>query len=150
MAEASTTPNPASTKSRPLSPHLSIWKPGPAMVVSILHRISGTGMALVGLPLLLWWLAALASGPDAYATFQHWVWKAEPGNLEQMIATVAGRIALVGLTWAFFEHLLSGLRHFVMDIGAGYELRANAIWSWVVLLGSVVLAAAFWAALMLR
>ena len=147
MAEASTTPNPA--KGRPLSPHLAIWKPGPAMVVSILHRISGAGLALVGLPLLLWWLAALASGPEAYATMQHWVWTAEPGRLGQMVATVAGRIALVGLTWAFFEHLLSGLRQFVTDIGAGYELRANAMWSWVVLLGSVVLTAAFWAVLML-
>ena len=54
---------------RPLSPHLSIWKWGPAMLVSILHRVSGDGLALVGLPVLLWWLGALASGPAAYQTF---------------------------------------------------------------------------------
>jgi succinate dehydrogenase / fumarate reductase, cytochrome b subunit len=145
MAEAST-----KAKSRPLSPHLSIWKPGPAMVVSILHRISGDGLALVGLPMLLWWLAALAGGPETYATFQHWVSQAEPGKLPQVVANVAARITLIGLTWAFFEHLLSGLRHFVMDVGAGYELKSNALWSWLVMIGSVVLTAAFWAALLLR
>lgn len=145
MAEASTPP-----RKRPLSPHLSIWKPGPAMVVSILHRISGDALALVGLPLLLWWLHALASGPAAYDTLVHWVWAGEGGGWVQTAANVLGKVALVGLSWAFFEHLLSGLRHFVLDVGAGYELRANAIWSWLVLIGSVVLTAAFWAAIMLR
>ena len=48
---------------RPLSPHLQIWKWGPHMLVSILHRVSGDGMALVGLFVLVWWLGALASGP---------------------------------------------------------------------------------------
>ena len=52
---------------RPLSPHLQIWKWGPHMLVSILHRVTGDGMALVGLGVLLWWLGALASGPEAYA-----------------------------------------------------------------------------------
>ncbi|MFN6934699.1 MAG: succinate dehydrogenase, cytochrome b556 subunit, partial [Tsuneonella sp.] len=44
---------------RPLSPHLQIWKWGPHMAVSILHRVTGDGMALVGLGVLVWWLAAL-------------------------------------------------------------------------------------------
>ena len=39
---------------RPLSPHLSIWKWGPHMLVSILHRVTGSGMATVGLAVLLW------------------------------------------------------------------------------------------------
>jgi succinate dehydrogenase / fumarate reductase cytochrome b subunit len=146
MAEAGTTAKPQ----RPLSPHLSIWKPGPAMAVSILHRLSGDGLALVGLPLLLWWLYALASGPEAYATFTHWVWSAHDGHPVQAVTAVLGKIALVGLSWAFFEHLLSGLRHFVMDIGAGYELKTNAMWSWVVLAGSIILTAAFWALILLR
>lgn len=143
MAEAGKPP------SRPLSPHLSIWKPGPAMVVSILHRISGDGLALVGLPLLLWWLFALASGPGAYATLTSWVWSDPAGDTIKGIFNVLGKVVLVGLSWAFFEHLLSGLRHFVLDTGAGYELKANALWSWLVLAGSVILAAAFWAAILL-
>jgi succinate dehydrogenase / fumarate reductase cytochrome b subunit len=122
---------------RPLSPHLSIWKWGPAMLVSILHRVSGDGLALVGLPVLLWWLGALAAGPVAYATF---AWAA---------TTVPGTVILVGLSWAFFNHLASGIRHFVLDIGAGYEVDRNNRWSVVTTASGIVLTAAFWAALLL-
>lgn len=144
MADASTPP-----RKRPLSPHLSIWKPGPAMAVSILHRISGDGLALIGLPLLLWWLHALAGGPEAYAQFLRWVWMGEGDSWVQQLLNAGRWIVWIGLSWAFFEHLLSGLRHFVLDVGAGYELKANALWSWVVLIGSVVLTAAFWAKILL-
>ena len=60
----------ARASNRPLSPHLSIWRWGPAMFISILHRVTGSGLATVGLGVLLWWLGALASGPEAYATFE--------------------------------------------------------------------------------
>ena len=122
---------------RPLSPHLTIWKWGPHMLVSILHRISGDGLALVGLPVLLWWLGALASGPGAYETFA------------SAATSIPGYIVLVGLSWAFFNHLCSGLRHFVLDMGAGYEIDTNKAWSVVSIVGGVVLTAAFWAALLL-
>ncbi|MEO6151956.1 MAG: succinate dehydrogenase, cytochrome b556 subunit [Croceibacterium sp.] len=123
---------------RPLSPHLSIWRWGPAMLVSILHRVSGDGLAFVGIPVLLWWLAALASGPVAYAQFT----RAADNPL--------GYVVLVGLNWAFFNHVCSGLRHFVLDLGAGFELATNKIWSVLVLVAGVVLTAAFWAAILLR
>ena len=55
---------------RPIAPHLQIWKWGPHMAISILHRVTGDGLALAGLAVLLWWLGAMAAGPDAYATFQ--------------------------------------------------------------------------------
>ena len=122
---------------RPLSPHLSIWKWGPAMLVSILHRVSGDGMALVGLPVLLWWLGALASGPAAYADFT------------AVAASWYGTVVLVGLSWAFFNHFASGVRHFVLDIGAGYEVDANNRWSVVTTAAGIVLTAAFWAVLVL-
>src|SRR5215218_6463042 len=102
---------------RPLSPHLSIWKWGPHMLASILHRVSGDGFAFVGLPVLLWWLAALASGPRAYETFA------------AQATSWYGYVVLVGLSWAFFNHLCSGIRHFVLDLGAGYELQRNRAWS---------------------
>ncbi|WP_435417408.1 succinate dehydrogenase, cytochrome b556 subunit [Parerythrobacter aurantius] len=123
---------------RPLSPHLSIWKWGPHMAVSILHRITGDGMALVGLAVGLWWLGALASGPEAYGLFQ------------AVASSVPGQIVLVGLTWAFFTHLMSGLRHFVLDIGAGYELDTNRMWSIAAPVIAIVLTAAFWAFLYLK
>ena len=122
---------------RPMSPHLTVWKWGPHMLVSILHRVTGDGMAFVALPVLLWWLSALASGPDAYEAFTG-------------IATSwYGYIVLVGISWAFFNHLCSGIRHFVLDIGAGYDVDTNKRWSVATTAGGVVLAAAFWAALVL-
>lgn len=122
---------------RPLSPHLSIWKWGPAMLVSILHRVSGDGLTLVGLPVLLWWLGALASGPEAYETF---TWAA---------TSIPGYVVLVGLSWAFFNHLASGIRHFVLDTGAGFEVDTNNRWSVVTTVSGIVMTAAFWTALLL-
>ncbi|HEX4736959.1 MAG TPA: succinate dehydrogenase, cytochrome b556 subunit [Allosphingosinicella sp.] len=122
-----------SNPSRPLSPHLSIWRWGPHMLVSILHRVTGSGLATVGAAVLVWWLLAAASGQEAYQTF----------------TTQAGRwygiVVLVGLSWAFFQHTLSGLRHFVMDIGAGFELSRNKFWANMTLVGSVLLTALLWA-----
>lgn len=127
----------AGTRNRPLSPHLQIWKWGPHMFVSILHRVTGDGMALVGLAVLLWWLGALASGPEAYADFT--------GHASSWY----GMIVLVGISWAFFTHMTSGLRHFVLDIGAGYELDTNKTWSILSPVIGVVLTAAFWALVLL-
>ncbi|QIG52785.1 succinate dehydrogenase, cytochrome b556 subunit [Altererythrobacter sp. BO-6] len=123
---------------RPLSPHLQIWKWGPHMLVSILHRVSGDGMALVGLFVLVWWLGALASGAENYATFT------------DLITSPLGYVVLVGLSWAFFTHLMSGLRHFVLDIGAGYELNANKFWSIASPLIAILLTAGFWALILSR
>ena len=122
---------------RPLSPHLSIWKWGPHMLVSILHRITGDGLAFVGLGVLLWWLGALAGGPDAY------------GHFSALATSPVGYIVLVGISWAFFNHMISGLRHFVLDIGAGYELGTNKFWSVLTPILAILLTAAFWAALIL-
>ena len=118
--------------SRPLSPHLSIYKWGPHMLVSILHRVTGTGLATLGALALVWWLAAAASGADAYETFVSWA--------TSWIGIVIG----VGLSWAFFQHTLSGIRLLVMDIGAGFELSANKFWANMTMVGSALLTALFW------
>ena len=118
---------------RPLSPHLQIWKWGPHMLVSILHRVSGDGLALVGLFVLVWWLGALASGPAYYETFTG------------LMTSIPGYVVLVGLSWAFFTHLMSGLRHFVLDIGAGYELDTNKMWSIASPVIAILMTAGFWA-----
>ena len=108
------------------------------MAVSILHRVSGNGLAVVGTATLLCWLGALASGPDVYAKFA------------ALAVTIPGRVVLVGLSWAFCTHIASGIRHFVLDIGAGFELEANAFWSVVTPIAAILLTAAFWAAMLLR
>lgn len=123
---------------RPLSPHLQIWKWGPHMFISILHRATGDGMALVGLAVLVWWLGALASGPEAYASFA--------GHANSWY----GMIVLVGLSWAFFTHMMSGLRHFVLDIGAGYELDVNRMWSIAAPIIAILLTLGFWALILTK
>lgn len=122
----------ASNRARPLSPHLTIWKWGPHMAASIAHRATGVGLATIGTAFFTWWLASLASGPEAYAKFLAWatwpwLW-----------------IVPIGLSFAFFLHLANGLRHFVMDIGAGYELKVNKTGATVVLVLPFLLTAAMW------
>lgn len=123
---------------RPLSPHMQIWRWGPHMLVSILHRITGDGLALVGLAVLLWWLGALAGGADSYQTFA------------DTMGSPLGMIVLVGLSWALFTHLMSGLRHFVLDIGAGYELGINKTWSILSPVLGIALTVAFWAIILTK
>ncbi len=106
------------------------------MGVSILHRITGDGLALVGLAVLIWWLGALASGPEAYESFVG------------LATSPFGYFVLVGLSWAFFNHLCSGLRHFVLDMGGGFELNSNRRWSLGSIFAGVLLTALFWAAIL--
>jgi succinate dehydrogenase / fumarate reductase cytochrome b subunit len=117
---------------RPLSPHATIYKWGPHMLVSIVHRITGAGLAIVGGAVLVWWLAAAASGPDAYSDFAGWA------------TSWPGIVVGVGLSWAFFQHCLSGLRHLVMDVGAGFEIERNKFWALMTLAGSILLTAGLW------
>ena len=102
------------------------------MVVSILHRITGGALSVAGLALLVWWLSAIAAGDQAYERFTgvagHW----------------AGIIVLIGLTWAWFQHLLSGIRHLFMDAGQGFELRVNKLSAYATVVGSALLTAALW------
>jgi succinate dehydrogenase / fumarate reductase cytochrome b subunit len=128
----------AGSTGRPISPHLQIWRWGPAMLVSILHRVSGNGLALVGLGVLVWWLGAIAGGAESYTAFT-----AHAGAWY-------GRLVLVGLTWAFFNHMASGLRHFVLDIGAGYELTGNARWAVATPLAALALTIATWLFILYR
>ena len=122
--------------SRPLSPHLTIWRWGPNMLVSILHRATGAALSVAGLALLTWWLVAAAAGPAAYEDFR------------EVAGHPIGLVILIGLTWAFFQHLLSGIRHLVMDIGAGYELSANKRSATLTIFGSVILTLLLWAYLL--
>ncbi len=123
----------ASTRPRPLSPHLTIWRWGPAMAVSILHRATGIALSLAGLAVLAWWLMALAQGPDAYAVFS------------KAAHSPVGLIILIGITWSFFQHLLSGIRHLVTDSGAAFELGINKSSAIMTMVGSVLLTILLWA-----
>ena len=136
-------------KARPISPHLQIWRWGPAMLVSILHRVTGNGLAFAGLGLLLWWIGALANGPESYQSFLDYTWTGAGDGL-QPVTAILGKVVLIGLTWAFFQHAASGSRHLILDIGAGYELEANSRWSVITIAFSAIATILLWAFLLLR
>lgn len=108
------------------------------MLVSILHRATGTTMATGGALLLVWFLAALAGGEQYYATFRD-VFTVESGALN-----VIGWIVGVGLTWTFFQHMASGIRHLVMDTGAAFELKVNRLSALLTMVFSPLLTLVFW------
>ncbi len=117
--------------SRPLSPHLTIFRPLITMVMSIVHRITGAAL-YVGMLFLAWWLLAAASGPGAFET-ANW-----------FFGSFLGRLILFGFTWALIHHLLGGIRHLVWDSGAGFEPATARWFAWATLVGSVVLTLVVW------
>jgi len=121
---------------RPLSPHLMHVRWPINMMVSIIHRATGSGMATVGTALLVWWLAALAAGKESYAYFMSWF----TGDWAPL-----GYVIGVGLTLSLFQHMASGVRHFVMDVGANYELKGNRTTAWLTFAFSLTATVLFWA-----
>ncbi|GAB5462506.1 MULTISPECIES: succinate dehydrogenase, cytochrome b556 subunit [Hoeflea] len=121
------------TQNRPLSPHLSIYKQIPTMVMSIVHRF--TGMALyAGTLLVAWWLVAAASG-EAYFD---WV--------NGIFGSILGRLVLFGYTWALLHHMLGGIRHFIWDTGRGFDPATSTKMAWATLAGSITLTILVWIA----
>lgn len=116
---------------RPLSPHLQIYKPQWTWIPSILFRISGGALA-VGSLLLVYWLIALASGPDAFATAQ------------AILGSVIGQIILFGFTLALMYHLLGGIRHLLWDAGLGFQVPTAERWAKLIVAGSIVLTILIW------
>ena len=102
------------------------------MVVSILHPATGTALTFGGLIVLTWWLLAIGGDAGGFAGFG------------KAAHHPVGIVVLVGLTWAFFQHLLSGIRHLITDTGANFELRGNKLSAIATIVGSILLTAAMW------
>jgi succinate dehydrogenase / fumarate reductase cytochrome b subunit len=102
------TPQEARPIARPLSPHLQVYRWQISNTLSILHRLTGLGLALGALALVSW-LLALASGQAAY------------GPVSSAFASFPGRLMLLVWTFCFFYHLCNGLRHLVWDAGYGFD-----------------------------
>ena len=118
---------------RPLSPHLSIYKPIPTMVMSIFHRVTGTGLYF-GVMLLALWLLAAASGPAWF------------DRVNTMFNSIAGRIVLLAASWALLHHMLGGIRHLIWDTGIWMENQPATRLAWATLAGSLVLTLLLWIA----
>lgn len=100
---------------RPLSPHLQVYRWGAHMLVSIMHRVTGSALS-VGSLLLVWWLVVLAQNDVAY--FE---------TVRGLLGSLVGRLVLFGFTFALMQHFASGIRHLVMDTGAWFDLPTNAL-----------------------
>ncbi|WP_109574232.1 succinate dehydrogenase, cytochrome b556 subunit [Aminobacter sp. AP02] len=121
----------STARARPLSPHLTIYRPPITMTTSILHRITG-GALYFGTLLVAWWLIAAATSQH-YFEFVSWVF-----------GTWIGQLVLLGYTWALMLHMLGGIRHLVWDTGAGLEKHTASKVAWTSLVTSVVLTALVW------
>jgi succinate dehydrogenase / fumarate reductase cytochrome b subunit len=116
---------------RPLSPHLQIYSPLLTMMMSIAHRITGAALYF-GMPLLAWYLVALATGPGAFAT------------VAAITGSLVGRLMLFLFSWALFHHLLGGIRHFLWDLGLWMDDPEREWLTWGTLIGGVLLTLLVW------
>lgn len=118
-------------RSRPLSPHLQIYRWTITMAMSIAHRATGIAN-YAGMALLALWLAAAALGQ-------------EPLNVVNgLFASWFGQLVLFGFTWSLIHHMLGGIRHFVWDFIIGMEPGQREALAWANLIGSIVLTLIVW------
>lgn len=116
---------------RPISPFMigPYYKPQLTSLMSITHRATGVFLSVVGAPLLLWWIVATSSGPEAY---------------EALVACLASWIGKLGLLACLFSlsfHLLNGIRHLIWDTGRALDIKSAYTLGWLVLAGTVILTA---------
>lgn len=122
--------------SRPLSPHISIYRWYFTMGLSIAHRVTGGALA-VALVLLAWWLLALAGGPDSFAV------------VRAVMDNFLGGLVLFGLTACLFYHSLNGIRHLVWDTGQNISREGARQSGMVVVAATAVLTVVTWLAILL-
>ncbi|MBI1204601.1 MAG: succinate dehydrogenase, cytochrome b556 subunit [Rhodopseudomonas sp.] len=131
MAELEAGTATAPRRSRPLSPHLQTYRLTLTMLMSIVHRITGSALYF-GMLLLAWWLIAAAAGPNAYA------------NFEWFVGSWIGRLVLFGYTWALLHHMLGGIRHLIWDTLHGLEPADREMLTLATVIGSVALTLVVW------
>jgi succinate dehydrogenase / fumarate reductase cytochrome b subunit len=117
---------------RPLSPHLGIYRMTITMLMSIVHRITGSAN-YVGTLLLAAWLVSIAMGENAYA------------SVNALFGHPIGKLILLGYSWSLIHHMLGGIRHLIWDTGRGLQPATADVLGWLTILGSLALTAALWA-----
>ena len=118
-------------ETRPLSPHLTIYKPQITSLLSICHRLCGMTLAMGSL-LAVWWVVALASSPSYYAFVQN------------IMLSLFGQVVLFGFSGALFYHLSNGIRHIIWDFGYGLSLEGVRRGGYIVLAVSSILTIGLW------
>ena len=123
--------------SRPLSPHLQIYRPQLTSVLSITHR--GTGIFLsIGALVLTYWLLSIAGGETSYA------------QTREYLGSVPAKLLLALWSFSFYFHLCSGIRHMVWDLGFGFELKTLYASGFAAVITSVAATALTWAFVLTR
>jgi succinate dehydrogenase / fumarate reductase cytochrome b subunit len=107
---------------RPVSPHLQIWRWHITMTTSILHRVTGVGNTL-GMILLIAWVCCLSNGPESYAKFV------------SIIGSPLGLLVLFGVLVAISYHIINGIRHLLFNLGIGLskQVASNTAWAAIIL-----------------
>ena len=118
-------------RSRPLSPHLQVYRLPLLALMSISHRATGV-LLVAGSLVLVYWLAAVASGPEAFASAQ------------ALLGSLPGRALLLLVTFSLFYHLGNGIRHLFWDAGVGFELRTARASGMLVIVAAIVLTVVAW------
>jgi len=108
---------------RPISPHLTIYRPQLNSVLSILHRITGIGLIL-GILLITGWFFSLSLGEDSFQFYSFW------------LNTLFGKLIMFGSLCALWYHFFAGIRHLFWDFGIGFNLSTVQRSSYAVLLGT--------------
>ena len=111
---------------RPLSPHLTIYRPQLTSISSILVRITGNAL-IVGAFLVIWWLLAASTSPEYFAI------------ADGLIRSWFGKLIMLGSIWALWYHTLGGIRHLIWDTAIGLDIPTAYKLGWTVVIGSFVL-----------
>ena len=115
----------------PLSPHIQIYKWHISSLVSISHRITGI-INIIAITFICLLASLLVFGENNYEII----------NL--FLSSLIGKFLILGLTWSFSFQILSEIRHLIMDLGYGFELRTTKITGLIVIFGSLILTIAFY------
>ena len=115
----------------PLSPHIQIYKWHISSLVSISHRITGI-INIIAITLICLLASLLVFGESNYE-FIH-----------LFLSSIIGKFFILGITWSFSFQILSEIRHLIMDLGYGFQLRTTKITGLIVIFGSIILTVAFY------
>ena len=116
---------------RPLSPHIQIYRWHVSSLVSISHRITGI-INIIAITLICLWVSLISISENNH----------EMVNL--FLSSKIGKFIILGLTWSFSFQILSEIRHLIMDLGYGFELKTSKITGLLVMFGSLILTVIFY------
>jgi|TARA_B100000965_G_scaffold145240_1_gene121080 succinate dehydrogenase / fumarate reductase cytochrome b subunit len=115
----------------PLSPHIQIYKWHISSLVSISHRITGI-INIIVITLICLWASLLLLGESRYET------------INSLLDSSIGKFIILGIIWSFSFQILSEIRHLIMDLGYGFELKTTKITGLIVIFGSIILTVIFY------